>query len=59
MIKLSQPGPITGERYIDEFEHKRNHFYPCSTAGKVVDAGDLRQAIWHDQPRREPLELDS
>jgi hypothetical protein len=48
MIKLSHQEPITGKRHNEEVEHESDHFYLGSTGGKVVDARDLRQVIWHD-----------
>lgn len=58
MTNLSQLGPpITGKLHSEEVEHESDHFYLGSTGGK--DARDLRQVIWHDQPRHESLELNS
>ncbi|TPJ77202.1 hypothetical protein [Mesorhizobium sp. B2-6-2] len=33
--------------------------YRCETCGQLVDRGDLRQVLWHEQPQHEPLQLDS
>lgn len=60
MTKLSDLGPpITGTRHGGPDKDERELFYECSSCGQLVDARDLRQLIWHEQPGHEPLEMDA
>jgi hypothetical protein len=60
MTKLSDLGPpIQGRRYAGDPGDERDNFYICPTCGQAVDARDLRQLTYHEQPEHEPLELDA
>ena len=60
MTKLSQLGPpIVGRRHGDQPKDDGIHFHTCPICGQWVDRRDLRQVIWHGQPRHEPLEMDA
>ncbi|RWB65577.1 MAG: hypothetical protein EOQ52_24620 [Mesorhizobium sp.] len=60
MTKLSDLGPpITGTRLGREPPTEAHHFHLCPTCGQAVDRRDLRQVIWHEQPKHEPLEMDA
>ena len=34
---------------------EQDNFYPCPICGQMVDMRDLRQVIWHEQPKHKPL----
>ncbi|UCI22648.1 hypothetical protein FJ970_32475 (plasmid) [Mesorhizobium sp. B2-1-8] len=56
MTKLSDPGPsIPGKRHEGEPDDEDENFYICKVCGQPVDMRDLRQVIWHEQPRHKPL----
>ncbi|KAA3452269.1 hypothetical protein C7I87_02460 [Mesorhizobium sp. SARCC-RB16n] len=54
MTKLSGLGPpIKGKPH--EPTDEGDHFYQARSADRPVDMRDLRQVIWHEQPRHKPL----
>ncbi|MEI9410283.1 hypothetical protein [Mesorhizobium salmacidum] len=54
MTKLSDLGPpIKGNPH--EPSDDGDHFYKCKICGQPVDMRDLRQVMWHEQPRHERL----
>lgn len=36
-----------------------DHFHKCPVWGQAVDWRDLRQVVWHEQPRHRRMDLDS
>ncbi|TIR19629.1 MAG: hypothetical protein E5X34_19685 [Mesorhizobium sp.] len=60
MTKLSDLGPpIIGIRHGKQPTCETEHFHRCPLCGQAVDWRDLRQVIWHEQPKHSPLELDA
>ncbi|MBZ9711552.1 hypothetical protein FJW08_31970 [Mesorhizobium sp. B3-2-1] len=56
MTKLSDLGlPIPGKRHDGEPSDEDGHFYKCKICGQPADMRDLRQVMWHEQPRHERL----
>ncbi|MBZ9909210.1 hypothetical protein LB557_24680 [Mesorhizobium sp. BR115XR7A] len=54
MTKPSDLGPpIKGKPH--EPSDEDDHFYKCKICGQPVDMRDLRQVMWHEQPRHERL----
>lgn len=56
MTKLSDLGPpITGARHGSQPASEGDHF----VCGQAVGWRDLRQVIWHEQPKHRRLDVDS
>ncbi|MBZ9807717.1 hypothetical protein [Mesorhizobium sp. ESP-6-2] len=50
--------PIKGKLVGPPVKDESDHFYVCQVCGQSVDARDLRQVFWHEEPEHEPLEMD-
>ncbi|WP_246678974.1 MULTISPECIES: hypothetical protein [unclassified Mesorhizobium] len=59
VTKRSDLGPPkSGHRHGGDPARQEDNFYTCEICGQKVDMRDLRQAMWHEQPDHEPLEID-
>lgn len=59
MTKLSDLGPpIFGKRPDKPKARDYVTSYVCPVCCQIVDMTDLRQLVWHRQPKHEALEID-
>lgn len=57
---MTRPGEgIIGRRDDGEPAQESEHFEICPVCGQAFDARVLALAIYHNQPKHEPLELNS
>jgi hypothetical protein len=57
MTKLSDLGPAIRGSAGDP-DNEQDNFFICVACGQLIDTRDLRQVMWHEKPRHEPLDLD-
>ncbi|RWB19913.1 MAG: hypothetical protein EOQ40_17410 [Mesorhizobium sp.] len=59
MTKLSDLGPPMSGKQPDRYKARDYvNSYVCPVCHQVVDMTDLRQLVWHREPKHEALEID-